>query len=345
MSYSKRTSLLLLLFLIIPFSYATTCLNSTTSQLLLENARPYTDLNTSFTLRAYYLTTAGAPIQGNETNVTITFSGNTYGMTNRTDYWEITLLSALEEDVDFTVQAVNSYYACKSAGFTGRWRTPFYIQIQVFKESLNQTTPDRYYNDFQYIVLVNNNLKNSYSMASWAFNRGVANSINFATGWLPGAKPLKMPDTMDNNVYFWAKYTNGAATIKIYEPGNYSAYAMNNKVEYPANYFWEFERPTTQDIEYMGNIYDHLEIYNHTNVSATALTYNNSVIKVSLSKLEANTYYALMNIFKIAIVIIIFVLGLVGAIWLAAKTNNGGVIGWYFLLGGSIALGFIFYIR
>lgn len=345
MSFTKKSSIFLLLLCLLPLSYAVTCQNSTPSNLYLENARPYTAINNSFTLRAYYQDTAGNSIQGNETNLTISFGGNTYGMTNYTSYWEITLLSSISEDVTFLVQANNSYYACKAITFTGKWRTPYNVIIKLYKESLNLTTPDQYINDFHYIVLVNNNEKNSYSMSAWAFNRGVANSINWLTGWIPGQKPLQLPDNFDNNIYFWGKYGSGQATIKLYEPGNYTIYAMNNKVEYPTNYFWEFERPTTKDVEYMGNIYDHLQAYDQTNVSNTPNSFNNSVIKVSLSKVEANTYYVAMNIIQIIIVVAIFIAGLIGAIWLASQTQSAAIIGYYIVIAGSIALGFILYIR
>lgn len=324
---------------------AVVCTGVTDSRLYVENARPYNDINSSFTLKVYYLTANNTPIQLNETNVTITFANATYGLTNNTNYWSITLTSSVSEDVVFLINATSQNYTCKTVSFTSRWRTPFNVKVQLFKTPLNSTDPERYNNDFQYVVFVNNNEKNKDDMAVYALNKGVDNLFNGLFGtFLENGQELNTEST-DRNIYFWGKYSTGTATVKLYEPGNYSVYVMNNKIEYPSNYFYEFERPTTADVEYMGNVYDGLKIYDQANISLTPTTFNNTIFKIHLTKFEANEYYALMNIGKIILVAIVYFGGLWLAIWMGGSTNNNAIIGYYLVFATPIALGFVFYIR
>lgn len=321
------------------------------SQLLVENPRPYTSIGESFTFYAYYLDSSGNPIQGNGTLLQIVLSNGTanatYNMTNQTTKWAVTVTSNFSESVNVLVNATSNTHVCKTVSFSSKWRTPFYVQFQIYKQPLNSTDPQRYDNDFQYIVLVNNELKNSDDMTIWAFNRGTDKLFNTIFGLVSDFDASELGvDAPDRNIYFWGKYASGSATIKLYEPGNYSVYAMNNKVQYPGDFFWEFERPTTKDVEYMGNIYEKLRIYNQTNIASTPTTYNNTIWKVSLTKYEANAYYWWMNLGIILLNLLAVVVGFIVIVHLLGNSSSGGqVILWYVLFAVSWMAGVIYYVQ
>lgn len=345
-TFSKCSLVLLILLVSMSTAHAAALCNaSTASSLVLENPRPYNDAGRSFTFYAYYRDAEGNPLQGNNTFVQASINGTVYNMTNLTTRWSLTLTSNLTEDVLVFVNATNDNYACKTTSFVTKWRVPFYVKFQLFKEKINTTDPERYMNDFQYVVLVDNNDQHTLDMTGIAFNNGAIAFSNAITGWLMPAGTSSTISAMpiDNVAYFWGSYDNGEATVKLYEPSNYSVYVMNNKVEYPINFFWEFQRPTTNDPGYLGNVYDNLRVYNDTNLTHTAYTFNNTLYKISLSRFEANAYFAVLNRFYVFLIVVGYIAGLVLVVWVAGNTQNGGqiIIG-YILGGGSIALGLIF---
>jgi hypothetical protein len=235
-----------LLFLLCSMSaQAATCNDTLGARLLIENARPYNEIDAPFTFYVYYLDAARNPIQGNNTLVQVTFNGTTYNMTNLTAKWSLTVVSNQSEDVTFLVNATNDQYTCLTSSFISRWRTAFNVKFRLYKEPLNATDPARYSNEFQYVVLVNNNGKNTDDMTVYALNKGLDNLYDNTLGWLTNTEGNSATgEPPDHNTYFWGQYTTGEATVKLYEPGNYTVYVMNNKVKFPVNYFYEFERPT-----------------------------------------------------------------------------------------------------
>lgn len=316
------------------------------AKLIIENPRPYNDKGSTFTFAAYYTDQQGNPVQGNHTRVYITFNDTEANMTNMTTKWTVSITSNQTEDVPIVVHAENDYASCLTVGFTTRFRTPFFIDFQLYKEPLNGTEPARYANEFQYVVLVDNAAKNTDDLFTTGLDSATNKLWDNTLGWATGTSVSNVAKPIDKNIYFWGAYTIGSARVKIYEPGNYSVYVMNNKVTYPINYFWEFERPTTQDIEYMGIVYENLHIYNETNITNTPAGWNLTTYKISFSKFEANTYYAFMNIFTIIIVAIIY-FGLLGLIIYTFNNsqNIDKILIAYFVIATPIALGFVFYIR
>jgi hypothetical protein len=331
------------------------CQNIYGSKLFLENARPFQDVNKSFTFYIYYLYLNDTPILDNKptnhVDLHVYYNNSVLDLhhNNVTYYdsinkrWFITMLSSVVDDTNFTIRAESDHYACKEVKFLTKWRIPFYVNFQLYKEALNSTDPHAYMNDFQYVVLTNKNDVRTLDMTAISFNNGAYGLINGLFSWT-SAKPVSISSLPpDVNTYFWGNYGMGDAQVKLYEPGNYSVYVMNNKVQYPSNYFWEFQRPTTNDPGYLGNIYDDLEVYDHTNMSNTYNSLNNSVFKISLSRFEANGYFATLNLLYVVLIIIVYVGLTILIIYIAGDSLNGWriILGWL-LAGGSIAVGLIY---
>lgn len=337
--------IILLFSIIIVDVNASSCNGTIESTLTLYNERPYNDIGSDFNFRAYYNDkTTGLPLTGNNTLVILSMQNTTYNMTyNNEGYWEITITSNIKEDVLLDINASNDYYKCRHNSFITKYRTPFYVTFQLYKESLNSSDPKPYLNDFQYVVIVDNNDMRRLDMASLSFNSGAFNLVNGLFSWTgttPASSSLLPADT---NTYLWGNYINGGATIKVYEPSNYSVYVMSNKVQYPNSAFWEFQRPTIGEPGYLGNVVDKLRLYNATNVSATPISLNNSIYKISLSRFEANFYFASMNLLYIILIIIVYVGITVLLVGVLGDSSFGWriIIGWL-LVGGSIGIGLIY---
>ena len=342
-SYSRLSfNLLLVLVVCAGFVQAADCNETITSKLTLYNPRPYNDIDSSFTLRAYYTNSLSVPLVGNNTMVTLTMQNVTYNMSNNTEYWYITITSNVSEEILLEINASNDNYSCQYNSFTTRFRTPYFVKFQLFKEQFNSTDPTQYENDFQYVVLVDKNDRDTLDMSAIAFNNGAMGIFDSLTSWSGVTSASALPP--DDNTYFWGEYTNGEATIKLYEPSNYSVYVMSNKVRYPSNTFWEFQRPLSGEPGYLGNVYDSLAVYNQSNISMTPYGYNNTIFKISLSRFEANSYFAFMNLFYVVLIIILYLAGLAVVVIIAGQLQSGGaqLVLSYLFGAGAIALGFIY---
>jgi len=343
-------SLLIILALCAMNGYAAECNGTIKSSLALQNPRPYNDINSDFTFQAVYTDKAsGTALTDNNTLVTVTFDNQTYNMTEEGGYWDITITSNESEDIDIIINATNDNWECKSAEFITKFRIPFWVNFQLYKEKLNSTDPQPYENDFQYVVMVNNNDLRRIDMAQASINNGlrsIDDSLMSLTA-MPqrniGEQIPQMGGVPDRNIYFWGEYQNGQATIKLYEPGNYSVYVMNNKIQYPASYWWEFQRPTTNDPGYLGNVYPRLEVYDHEKYTSTPTSLNNSVYKISLSRFEANWWFATLNLLYVGLVIIVYIVVVVLTIYLAkGQPNSISIIMGVVIGGASVAMGIIF---
>lgn len=338
----KISLILLLGVLCATFASATPlCNNNFTSALSIENYRPYNDIG-QYTFYAHYTDAAGNPLTGNNTLVWLVLGNTTSNMTNLTSRWSVTIATNISEDVPISIYAQNDYFSCKAVNITTKFRTPFYVSFLLYKEPLNSSDPAPYINQFQYVVMTDDNNVRTLDMSLAAWSNGINGASSAVSEAVLGAS-FNTPAKPDGNVYFWGAYNNGVATIKLYEPSNYSVYVMNNKVSYGVNTFTEFEKPLRGEAGYMGNVLKHLALYNATNLSMTPYGFNNSIVSVSLSRFEANSYFATINLFYVLMVIIAFIGGLVLVIAVCGNMNGGfQIIAAYVLGGGSLALGIIF---
>lgn len=350
MNYSKTAVVSIFALLLCASSVLSLSICNATglpSEFSLESARPYNDLNQSMTFYAHFDDANHIPLTGNNTLVNVSFQNGTYNMTydSVTGRWAITVISAVQDDVTFVVMAQNDFFQCRTLSFTSKWRTPYYIDFMLYKQQLNTTDPGHYLNDFQYVVLLDENAKNNDDLFMRSWDTGANRGMDWVLESLGSAK-VNHHVKPDTNIYFWGKYSNGAARIKVYEPSNYSVYVMNNKVQLPINTIDEFDRPTTEDVEFMGKIYGGLKLYNVSNVSNTAAGYNLSVVKISFTKWEANSYYVAMNLFIVILVACVY-FGLMWMVFYVTKDSQSGgqILVWYLLIATPIAMGFIFYIN
>jgi hypothetical protein len=326
------------LLIILPFAHANCGTNATT--LLLGGIRPYNDLGSDMTFRAYYRDNAGNHVSDGA--VSFLMQNATYNMSyNAGGYWESTITSNTIEDVPIIVYANSTNYTCKTESFTTKFRVPFYVTVQLYKKSLNSTDPTPYTNDFQYVVLVDKNDHSTYSMSEIS----TINSINSVNRWLSsavGSKPITSDPLPDERIYLWGNYINGQAHIKVYNPSHYSVYVMSNKVRYSNSAFDEFQKPVDDNPSYLGNVLNDLALINSTDINSTAASFNNSIVSISLTPMEANPVHAIWNIIIVIFIVLLYIGAVIASIYIFGSSPNG----WKFIIGlilggGAIVLGII----
>jgi hypothetical protein len=307
------------------------------------NARPYNDINSTFTFEVLYRDSAGNALTGNSTNVNITFQNTTANMTFDAahGWWIISITANSTQDVPITINATNTNFKCQVTSFTTKFRTPFFITFKLYKNPLNATDPAQYTDEFQFVVLTDLNHAVPLSSALYTINSYTGSFASSLVTWT-GAPALVLPNSTDPNTYFWGNYVNGAAVVKLYEPSNYSVYVMNNKVSYSLNQFWEFQRPTDGTPSYLGNVLSSVALYNTTSLNDTPTTFNNTIIKVSLTPFEANPVATVTKWFYITIIVIFYIVIMI-IVFIAASGTPGGIqIALYIAFAlGAAAIGII----
>jgi hypothetical protein len=123
------------------------------------------------------------------------------------------------------------------------WRTPFYLDVYLYKENQSDTsTAQPYTDDFSYIYVRDS----AGSTTTGSYN--LATSLDNMFSWMPfyvstHTAPLDLTES------FWCSYTAGHCQIKMYNNGTYDLYVMKNKIKPSINY-WQYEFYKPQNTEH-----------------------------------------------------------------------------------------------
>jgi len=276
---------------------------------------PYIGVNESDTITAYFETDLGAEIYEDNMTVYILLDGVCTNMTfyNATrPYWESSVTSSIEEEIDFVIQTYSDAYTCQNSTVSTKFRIPFNVSIELLRSADNYTSADPYTNEFQYIYLkpFNNSLRiNPYDFAY----------VDKMFTWMPFytssfSKPL------DDDLALWGLYSGGSAKIKLYETGNYTVSLLSMKVM-GMSWPYEFLYPQYDDDQFKSTIKDSLYFD----------TKSDYKVQIYIDMWEISKFNVIMNLTKWIVVVII---------WLVLTFVALAVSSWNYKAGIGITLSF-----
>jgi len=205
-------------------------------------------------------------IQNNDTYKSLlTIDGISYNMSfdNTTKTYGINVTSGIEENTNIMVSLTNlsETETYISTNNVIKWRIPFYVDIYLWKKNGNLTTTTSYKNEFAYIYLRNWNTSYTNEIKDISY-------LDDMFSWVPlygSVSSTKLPKSINYNEVFWAPYSNGKASIKLYEKGNYSMFVLTQDIISNINWSYEFIRPQTGQENYKGEITDKMNPLNIMN--------------------------------------------------------------------------------
>jgi len=192
-----------------------------------------------------------------------------------------------------------------SESFTIFWREPFYVDISLYTGNLS-TNVKEYSNEFQYMVLQFSDGK----IAEDYFY----DSIDFANNKFNKLFGID-EEELDTTLSFWTDYSTNPGTIKLYESGNYSLNLLTTKTKSNISWSEEFIYPQRNDVEYFSNI-----------VTFAIEDEVDQEVDIYVDTWEISKFNFIMNIFKVILVIIVWI------VMVSIITSFGGV-----KLGGIVA--------
>jgi len=206
------------------------CTGKNTSSLVIK-VDPYISVNTTDVVYAYYWNASSESINETGTQAVLVYNNQSYNMSyiKADDAWEILLYPTDEEYIEFYVSAYAPSYLCKNASASTFGRISYYLTIHLYKGATNtsDTNPVSYKNDFQYVFLQFAN--DTYGLKSYSPRD--LNYLDKWFGWVPYYPTSGVIATsIDTEMAFWDSYSDGVATIKLYEIGNYSVFLMSTDV-------------------------------------------------------------------------------------------------------------------
>jgi hypothetical protein len=261
-------------------------------------------------------------------NASLDINGSVYQMTDGADYFSISLSNPIKDDVPFYVYKYNyTNYTVGNVSYnnitilnnltgTMRFRIPFNVQVQIFKKGStrgNATVPFK--DDFQYV----------YIQKITGEKVSSASQIKMSTGWFNSAIGLT-PKTLDTKLSLWGDYSDGSATIKVYESGNYSLNLETTKTKSSIPWAYEFYYPQSLGAHYSQNIAN-LEIP----------TEQAQDFKVYATAYEIDSAKMLMNLVYTVIIVLVFF----ALIYVSILTGNGYLILTVVFGGGLIVISLI----
>jgi hypothetical protein len=242
----------------------------------------------------------------------INFNLTNYSMTKGIDYFSIAVSNPKREDVNFSVYLLNSTNETieKLDGIM-RFRVSFDVTIQIYKSShgINSTVPFR--DDFQYVYI--------QKLGESSVQDTTLKYLDLLNQKI-GAEP----QTLDSTLSLWADYSGGQGIIKVYEAGNYTLSLETTKTKSSIPWAYEFMYPQALGSKYSQSL-TNLEIPSE----------ENQIFKVYATAFEIDFMKAMLNIFLVVIVILVYV----GLIILSFYSGNVGVIFAVIAFGGIILSG------
>lgn len=220
-------------------------------------------------------------------------------MTNVSGTWRAFVTSTVEEDANLTITYFNgSGSVIGSLNDTLRFRIPFTVTISFFKNSnATSTEVEAYKNEFQYAVM-----KYAAEGDGYSYTLGSPNSLEWMNkiGRLfPYYKDVvregnSIKQTQD--IYLWARISNGEAEFKVYNNGTYSLSTMNTNVNGLYN-FYEFGLPKPN-----GEIKFHSALAGNVPI----ITESDQAFNVFISAWEVYKWNATKNAMKIIFSLIVW---------------------------------------
>jgi hypothetical protein len=198
---------------------------SGTAELLVQISQyPYIDINQS-TLFEGILTINGIPITDSNVNIFITngTANWTYPMVYSSGTYKVNLQFTQEGDYIFIVNSEHDLYGNNSVTGIFYVRTPFYLTYEFITSSQNNT----WYN-----FLIGNKYINEYAYVT-------AELLTNPRKYDPNIEPFfaQLPLTTRNQTPVWyGEYSNGIATIKLYETGNYAIRLIDGDITFTSDY-------------------------------------------------------------------------------------------------------------
>lgn len=251
----------------------------------------------------------GSYINNTDSLFQITFNESTwYNMSfdNSTDEWYAYLSSSVEEDVDALVKMTSSIYNCVNDTYEIKFRTPYYLTINLFDSNSTNSKPEPYINDFNYVYVESHNSSTYLNVPNQI---DVSNAMANFYSFVPGIEIL-YPKTVDRTIVHWGKYTDGSAIIKLYDLGEYDIYLMSQSVD-GLNWDYEFFKPQQAEIKVDSKVEKQLNL----------TVKDDYTVNVYISKWESDKMGYMMNIGYIVVILIVSLMGLGALMYLPGMSK------------------------
>lgn len=224
-------------------------------------------------------------------------NGTAYNMfySNSNNYWYSIIKTSQSEDLSLNLFAYyddGSQTVCsQQQSGTIKFRKAYDVDIRLYVDGLLNSTR-HYTSDFDYLYLI-------YTNDSSVSSNAMVTSLNDANNVLSTINKINQKVYKFSmgtqgvlpqfSTYFWGKYNNGVATIRLYETGIYDLYVVNSNSNLNTSYK-QFNRPARDDtISYENKLFTGIYLNETTtwNLKTTvyAIDWMGILIKIGITLL------------------------------------------------------------
>lgn len=228
-------------------------------------------------------------------NVTAIINNTEYQMSKASTFWYLAVIAHSRENDNFTVKIYNDTggLLLNVSGLM-RWRVPFTVDIYLYhtRPIDNESDIKPYKNDFQYVYLQKAAAQNE--LYTWMDSDYL--TFSWVDTWFSYLVGNNYVPVLDKTMSLWADYSDGKASIIVYEAANYSLNLESTDTKSSLSWPHEFYYPQSSGSKYKNHIMD-LDINNETDQS----------YKIYISPWEISSSDALWNVSKVIGIIILYI--------------------------------------
>lgn len=190
------------------------------------------------------------------------YQNTTYQIGATGTQFEFSITSDKEEDISFRLQANHYNSTTLSCSYNqtsvAKFRIPFYVDVLLYNMDFMNISRS-YVNNFDYLYLLFTNVTSDSIISAQQTIDGLELTTDLLKQWNKKVYDMSYVYN-DGKTYFWGKYINGKARIKLYERGGYDLYIINSNIQLNSTYP-EFRKPVyVNSVKYDSKLYKGLNL-------------------------------------------------------------------------------------